>query len=207
MSKNNRYLKILSRLLGGLFHPLFAPMYVTFVLLYGDSSLSHFSSDVKCVFIAVIFFTTIIIPMAFLPVLKFTKLISSYNIERNVDRSLPLMFVAISYMCTQLFVIDGMNVSIFSRIFSSAGVLVSLLAAISYFWKISLHTVALSAVSAILYVLMFVGFGNFETWLIVSLICTGIVGSARLYLGKNNIYQILSGVIIGFLVTILIITI
>lgn len=197
MVLNRSFLKIASRVAGLLFHPLLGMLFIVLILMYGNSSFVFFSTDVKEAIVTVFALTTVAIPITIFPIMKFMGLISTYTLDNRVERSVPLLFIAICYILIYILIIDNLKIDLFSRIFISSSVLISILAVVSYFWKISIHLAILGAITAVLYMQMIEGMGAFDIWLMVSIICGGVVGSARLYLQLHNISQICGGFIMG----------
>ena len=74
---------------------------------------------------------------------------------------------------------------------------------VSRYWKISLHLTGMGAVVALFVVMNILGVGNMTVPLMVAILLSGALASARLYLGCHNGRQVLAGFCGGFVVTVL----
>ncbi len=71
---------------------------------------------------------------------------------------------------------------------------------VNFWWKISAHAAAMAGVLALLVHLYAQGegYGPVETWLIIWIILTGLLGASRIWLGRHTPMQVLCGTIVGF---------
>ena len=68
------------------------------------------------------------------------------------------------------------------------------------FWKISLHMIGMGCITAMFYLLNIAGMGQMFWALVVSIICSGALASARLQLQSHNLAQIAAGFFGGFII-------
>jgi len=147
----------------------------------------------------VIFFATCVLPLLSLSALMLNPKFDR-NMSRSTDRIFPLLITAVFYYFGFILL---RKVPIFPiiRLFLLAGILViiaSLL--ISIKWKISLHMASLGSLSGLFFALSFRNGINPVYSLLLIIIVSGLVGTARLLLHKNNIGQILAGFLVGFVI-------
>lgn len=104
-----------------------------------------------------------------------------------------------------VFSISSMNSAIltaYKPYLLACSVAVALACIISFFWRISLHTMGMGGLIAIQCSLLFIGspFSNIAIRLLpIIIIIAGLVGSARLYLEAHSPAQIYVGYVVGFL--------
>ncbi len=72
---------------------------------------------------------------------------------------------------------------------------------VNRWWKISVHAAGIAGVVAML--LRMTESGEYmspaiQTWLIVALAVAGLLGSARIWLGRHTLMQVLAGYAVGF---------
>jgi membrane-associated phospholipid phosphatase len=71
---------------------------------------------------------------------------------------------------------------------------------ISFKWNISIHMAAAGAVTATLFALSFRAGVNPVYAVIAVVLVSGLLGTARLALNKNNLLQVAAGYILGFVI-------
>ena len=85
--------------------------------------------------------------------------------------------------------------------FYAGGALAGLIEAIiNNWWKISAHGAGVAGLVALLVRMSHTPMVNPDvlTWLIVAVACAGLTGSARLWLGRHTLGQVLAGYAVGF---------
>jgi hypothetical protein len=67
-------------------------------------------------------------------------------------------------------------------------------------WKISIHMAAAGAVTATFFAISFRGGVNPMGALVVMVLVSGLIGTARILIEKNNLPQLTAGYMIGFII-------
>lgn len=199
---NNRVLLQTANYISFIFHPILVPLYITLVLLFGDSIFSYATMELKLNILAIITIVTIILPMCLAMIMKYFRLIKDFKLKSRKDRIIPLLIGSISYMAILIFLVSDLGVTVLNDLFMTASVLLCFLLAATYLYKVSIYSGAISAMSAIFYVLTYKGIGDFSLFFAISTITMGIVSSARVLLRQHNLTQIILGVVIGVTVVI-----
>ena len=72
---------------------------------------------------------------------------------------------------------------------------------VNRWWKISAHAAALGGIVALLFRIVASHYAlfNMNVWLSGAIIVTGMVMTARVYLGRHTLWQVLAGCANGFL--------
>lgn len=183
-------------------HPIFLPtwMFAIFVAS-GFNNLSHINIHWT---ILVIFVTTAIIPALFLLVLKKLNVIKSFYMERREDRFIPLLLMIIFLYTISYFFRDIRALGIYNFYILVNIIICTIAFWINMYWKISLHTLGWGVFSATLFILTTFSAKIYLPYFITSIIASGIVAAARLYLKSHNESQIYVGFIVGFITTLVI---
>lgn len=188
------------------FHPLLVITYLVGVFAWlspetlGINPLKKLGFSVT---IFIIFFYTFLIPTVLLYWLKRFGIISEYTLSNRKERPLPLFLVSILF-----FVLGGLvyfRLPIFQKLglmFATVGLLILLIALISFFWQISAHAAGMGGILGTLLgaFLLTQQISLIYAFLVV-LIITGFVLSARLALQAHTPAQIYVGSLLGLLVT------
>lgn len=152
----------------------------------------------------VIFFSTCILPLLSIAGLAFNpKFDISLNNHR--DRVFPLLSSAVFYYLGYMLLSKANAFQIFKLFMLGSVFLILILLVISFYWKISNHTAAIGALTGTLLSLSFRTGNNPVLSLVLVILVSGIVGTARLILNKHDIWQILAGYGVGVFVFYLVI--
>ncbi len=211
----------LSKFISIVIHPIFIPLYAFFCYMnighFSILNLQNLPSNTLYVFIGLIIFFTIVFPITSIIIMRRANIISDYELSIRKER-MPVLISSIIYLSVyyylirniELYKVDSVVFGSFLSIISG-GLIVSLLCVlITYFWKISLHTAAISGLAGGLLglTLLLTPIANFQEIVIlnsVAILLVGIVGFSRLFLKAHNYLQVIAGMILGFSVEFLIV--
>ncbi len=207
-------MKKLATIVSWVFNPLILPIYGLVLVMFLPSD--HLFFDPYCIYLIpgeskyailkMFFFFCVAAPATLFYWLYKSKYISSLEMDTKKERNVPIALMFI--FCLMLFLLVnyfGGRASVLPRyIFSLplSGVVVS---AIFFFlnrWrKISLHSA--SAGILVGFILAFViHHSDFKMWMLaLSFIIAGLVMSARLFLNKHTLNEVLIGWVLGTFLT------
>ena len=143
--------------------------------------------------------TTFLIPIISIGTLRFTSTITSFWLENRRERVLPFFFMTTFYGLTAYMFITKIKVNDFMTvILITMTLMVLVITLITLYWKISVHSTALSGlVGFIIGLTLKVPSADLLYPLVGSILLTGAVMSARLALNAHTPAQILGGSIVG----------
>ena len=182
-----------------IFHPLWMPLYV--MLIFWNIDTVFISNDVVWLYILlVVFINTLLIPVLLFWMMKRLKIIESLHLDSQKDRFYPFAIIGIFYLTTW-YVFNSIEIFTYlSLVFVLAAILVFFALAINFFWKISIHSMSMGAMSTAVLYLAAVHFID-EVWPVYLIfILSGLVGYARLKLKAHSSSQVYIGYILGTLV-------
>ena len=188
-------IKILSKILSYLFHPLLMTTWFTLLLLYTNPfSFAGLSSGIV---IAVIFINTFMFPAISILLMRKLGFIEDLEMPDHKQRIIPLVASIIFYVWAYL-ATRKINFPYLMGVFMM-GVLVSLFASfvINVFYKVSLHMVGVSGALTAIMLLVFVSPSDLSYYFLAMILLTGAVASARLYLGAHTIKEVYVGFLVG----------
>jgi membrane-associated phospholipid phosphatase len=125
------------------------------------------------------------------------KLVESIEMHSSRDRSIPLIIVALFFYATYHIFRELPVNTIFTMFMLGATVLVLLSLLINYFFKISLHMMALGGLLATFIGFSFLIHQDIRLYILLIILVTGITGSARLKLNAHTPSQVYAGFILG----------
>jgi len=206
----------LSRLVSSLFHPIFILNYVLILLFLVNPYLFGIQDATQkgLLFISV-FLLSVFFPIFTIVVMKLVGFIDSIEIKDRKERVMPLIITGVFYLW--LFVNIRQN-SIVPSAFSIfvLGATIALFVAffINNFSKISLHTVGMGGLVAMVFIIrsffsynvFYFNFGPLGSYaisldliLFLAILFAGLVGTSRLHLNAHRKQEIYMGYLVGIL--------
>lgn len=186
----------LAQVLSVVFHPLLLPTYLFAVILYYmPASMITLPLQVRWVVLAMIFFTTFIIPAVAAYAMVRLGHLDSVEMYRREQRGLPLLFTGVCYAATAyLLYREPAYDAIFYFVMGIIAASVFLTYAISQFWKISAHSVGMGGCLGLLLVLNNLAPEALLIFpIVVAIFLAGAVLSARLALHAHTPAQVYAG--------------
>ena len=189
----------IAKVISILFHPVLIPTLGLFLLLNSGFYFSLLTWEAKRFVLLVVFFTTCILPLLSVAIMALNPKFD-ISMANSRDRILPLASSSIFYYLGFLLLSKVRSVPDF-KLFMLATVLVIVaLLLISFKWKISTHMAAIGGLAGTLFALSFRSGLNPVYSILIAILVSGLVGTARLILKKHDIWQLLAGYGLGFLV-------
>jgi len=207
-------MRLVAQIISWVFMPLFIPIYCLILTFFtisvedfviNQNSLWSLPNPMKLAVLNLYAIFTVIAPGVSILILRNRKMISSIELTDRTQRFFPiLLMVFYTAALYFLFVLKAGDALIPAFIYSLplSGALVSLtLFLVNFKFKVSLH----AAGGGILfgYILAYcMKQQYFEFWIILlAAISTGLTISARLYLNKHTMDEVVHGWLIAFLIT------
>lgn len=198
-------MNILARVISVLFHPLLMATYLFGLLCFFlPSALYPFSQERQRALMIVISVMTFVIPMLGISVLRTVGAISSFTMLERRERIRPFFLITIVYLFFTYFFAFKLGVGLNDNLFKFLLIIDLLVIAatvITFFYKVSIHSIGVMGVLGIILPL------NNEVEdnalfipTIVLLLIAGLVMSARLQLNSHTSREVWVGAITGFLI-------
>jgi hypothetical protein len=201
MTNSEKPKEIYDKLAGAIsvvFHPLFMPLYGLLIIFSAPTLFGYLPFQVKKLLVLIVLVNNVFLPMAMLPFFVHWNIISSWTIDNIKERRIPLAITTVLYGATS-FIIYGFPIPVFLKSFIFAASFLSLMVTlITYFWKISLHSVGAGALLSIVMYLSFKMYTPLLWYLIPAIIAGGLVLTSRLRLNSHNPPQVWLGFLSGF---------
>ncbi len=146
--------------------------------------------------------TTFLLPLISIGVLKVSVLIKDFLLQDRQDRILPFMFVSMFYGITAYMFYQKLHINdLIFYILAALTILLLLLTAVTFFWKISIHSAGLGGLTGILVGIEF-WYPSYDLLypIVVSVLLTGVVMSSRLRLNEHRPAEVYAGAVLGFFV-------
>lgn len=196
--------KKFAQIISIIFHPVFIPT-LGFLLFFNSGFYFSFITwEAKRFVLMIVLFSTGILPLLAMALLSINPKFE-FSFETGSQRVLPLLISSVSYYLGYI-LLNRINAYPVFKIFLIASVLVIVvLLVLSLKWKISSHMAGMGGLTGALLALSF-RTGTNPVWAIVMVIVlSGMVATARLKLEKNKLWHLEAGYALGFVTLYLII--
>ena len=188
----------ISYLLSVILHPILAITYIFIVIFSSNSFVAFLPVKYKMMITIFVAINTILLPLLLLVLLKKLNLIHDYRLNNNRERVFPLAISVLPYIFT-IFIFTKLQVPFVLIKILQVGIYTLMIsAAISYFWKISLHLTGIGGISGFLLASAFQGYQLAIPVFLLCIILSGFLASARLIKGDHNPAQVYAGFLTGF---------
>jgi membrane-associated phospholipid phosphatase len=195
-------LRPIAHIISLVFHPLLLATYLLLLLGFYFPALFAISQRGFRVVLAFVFCFTFILPVVNLLMFGYFGSISSYTLQERRERLFPVSAVAVIYVVMALLFYYKLPISInFNRIIGVLTVMVVAAAVITFFYKISIHSLGAGGVVGMLLPLNKAMEDNLLLWpTAIAMVTAGAIMSARLYLDAHTPREVLYGALAGFLI-------
>ena len=196
----NKFIAGMANFLSTVFSPLLMPTYGIFLALWVSVlCLLPYGTRVTTIFMCM--GITCILPLIFLSVLRHFKLVKDLHVNVREQRLLPYLFTTLCYAIAAYYLFFKHSPQWLVMFMVGSALTVLVMALINLKWKISAHLAGIGGVIALIYQIHVMGLSAFDLFWLLSaiIILAGMLGSSRLILRRHSIWQVLAGVVVGFL--------
>lgn len=189
----------LARVISWVMVPFFMPVY-GLLLAFSLSVLKYVGDNAKWSFVLIVAAINIAVPCVIVLLLKWLGLVSDYGLNGRRERFIPYIVTILCFLGTAWFV-DTKGAPMWLTMFYIGGAVAGAVdLVVNFSWKISAHAAGAAGVIALLIRIMHDGYPQpgILIWLIIAILLTGLVASARLWLGRHTLGQVLAGACVGF---------
>ncbi len=188
-----------ANVLSWLFVPLLMPVY-GLILAFSLSILDVAPMGMRVIFTLIVAGICVFVPMVLILLLKKMGVIQDVGLNGRQERLIPYIITIVCFGITAWFMaVKG--APLWLSLFFAGGALATIICTIvNFWWKISAHAAGIAGVVALLIRIEKDGSAEPELflWLIITLALTGLMGSARVWLGRHTVWQVLAGYVVGF---------
>ncbi len=195
-------MKQVAKFISVVFHPLLLTTYLVVILSYYFPSMLMIRKENRMIIVGLVFVFTFVLPAVNLVMLRAFGNIQSLTLQSRKERILPFVFISLLYLLvTFLFYFKLPFSANFNKLMMiiSALVVVSLL--VTFYYKISIHSIAMGGGIGILLPLNQVTEQMSLLWpTAFTILVTGLVMSSRLVLDAHSPREVMYGGVVGFVV-------
>ena len=196
----NRLITVLAHGVSNALTPMLMPTYGVFIAFW-VSVLCLLPYGTRVSVLLMCMGITCILPLIFLSVLRHFKLVKNLQVDIREQRLFPYLFAALCCLIAAYYLYYRHSPQWFTMFMVGSAVAVLVLAVINLKWKISAHLAGIGGIIALVYQIHVQGLSAFDLfWLLCFIVfLAGLLGSSRMVLRRHDIWQVLAGVVTGFL--------
>jgi membrane-associated phospholipid phosphatase len=195
-------LRTVAQIVSVIFHPLLLATYLVAILgFYFPVMLSISPRNFKII-LGFVFCFTFILPVVNIIMFRYFGTISTFSMSSRRERIIPFLAITIIYVVMVFLFYNKLPISQnFNKLMALVASLVILSTIITFFYKVSIHSLAASGLIGIMLPLNKAIENNALLWPTAwVLLISGLIMSARLYLNAHTFNEVLTGAMAGFIV-------
>lgn len=194
-----KFVTKMANILSWVLVPLLMPVYGA-LLAFGLSVLHFTAPGVRLAFVLIIAAFNLLIPAIIVFLLKRFGFVHDIGLNGRKERFWPYAVCVICLAGTAVFMWSKHAPMWFVMFYAGGAVagLVEML--VNTWWKISVHTAGAAGIVALLLQIMLSDFPTPSAfgWFVAAVALTGLLGSARIWLGRHTVSQVFAGYAVGF---------
>jgi hypothetical protein len=194
--KEEKVLKTVSRVLSTIFSPFMVPT-ISFLLLFLFTYLAFMPLIYKGIILGSVFLCTICLPLLLIYLYQRFCGQGMKELKERKKRFAPYALTATSYCICAIILYRLYAPHHLSAIIITCVLCMMVCGLLNLFWKISVHAASCGIIIGILlpYSIIF----NFNPlgWLCGFILMSGLIGTARLILQQNTLFEVILGFVIG----------
>jgi membrane-associated phospholipid phosphatase len=180
-----------------LFHPVFFTLAGILFIFNTGLYITIIPVEFKKFIYYIIILSTVLIPLALLPVLYLYKSIQNITLNERRERIIPLLFTTICFYIGYYMVSRYASIRIIDVFLLACVSVLIIILIVSLFWKISLHMAGLGGLTGLVFMISCIYRLDMTILLSAALLISGIVASSRLVLNAHNTIQLMAGYVTG----------
>ena len=192
----------IATVLSWVFHPVWLTPVLAWLIIRANPVL--FSGKDQGLILILTAVLTVLMPVLSLLILRGLGMIDSLELDDRKQRTIPMIAIATFYLWAYFGLLKpGLptlisSPSILADMLLGGSIVVGLTFAVNSVLKVSLHTAGVGAAIGVLWNVLPMSSGSLLVPFLVAILIAGLVGTARLALGKHTLSEIMLGYFVGF---------
>ena len=195
-------MKSIATIISYLFHPLLMATYGCLIVFFGLTNTIYFlftPLKLKLILTLVIFAFTFLLPVLNLLILHKFNFVSSLKIDKQSERTFPLIMTALCYFGLFYMLFDFNIWPAIKLFILGGGICILITAVINIWWKISAHMIGIGGLLGVLIAICYFMQIQILSVISICIVLAGCIAFARLFLKSHTAGQVYVGFILGFL--------
>ncbi len=194
-------MNFIAQLVSLVFHPLFVPTYSMLFLLWGNPyQFGRLDSYEGLFVLQTVISYSILYPLFVVVLMRLLDFIDNYQLRDRKNRILVFIPTSFFFWWTFIVFLKSDYPEILSDIMLGATISICIaLLVTAVFSKISLHTIGMGGLFAIVLFSVNIAVKDVSLFLFATIFVAGLVGTCRMYLKAHNLQEVYNGYLVGFL--------
>ncbi|NJM15228.1 MAG: phosphatase PAP2 family protein [Bacteroidales bacterium] len=180
-----------------IFNPLIMPTLGIFILFNSGSIIDFTSFEVKRAVYIITLLGTFALPLSFIPLFLYNKVINTVMIQERTERIIPLLITSVTYLVAYFVAAKIPVALIVKKFILSTALSVFIICIITIKWKISVHMASIGGVVGLIMSLIIRLNLDLLPYLMVALFIAGLMASSRLRLNAHKPLEVYAGFLLG----------
>jgi hypothetical protein len=199
---SNLFFNWIPLFLSVILHPLLMPVFGTYLILNSGTHISYLPSEAKNLILLIVASGTFVLPLAFIPLFYYRKILLVLDINQKQERIIPLIITVMLYYMT-FFLLNKMGAPILIQAFVfSTTIAVVLTLFITIKWKISAHLIGIGGIIGLIIAMSLFYHVNMLFYLFLYIFLAGLIAYSRLSLNAHTPAQVYTGFWVGLITVI-----
>jgi len=173
------------------------PAYGMIFIFDSGSYLSLIPLNGKIFLISIVLLGTLILPLSFIPVLNYLKIVNNIEMEKTSERVFPLLLTSIFFFLTY-YLLRRFPIPLINSFILASTLCVFINFLINLKWKVSSHLIGVGGFTGLVSVVSIRIHSDVFLYLILAIAISGLAGFARLRLDKHTPAQVYTGFLLGY---------
>ncbi len=187
----------MSKVISYLFHPVLMPLIGLFLILNSEAYIAVMDIRVARILYLIVGIFTLLLPLVLFFLFLYTGYVQTIQINERRQRIIPYFISFIMYYIAY-YLVKKLAVSSFISAFLFASAMsLLIIVIITYFWKISTHMVGVGGLTGLVLSLSTVFNADTMYFLVIILLVSGLLASARLSLNAHRPGEVCAGFALG----------
>ena len=191
--------RVVANIMSIILHPLLMPTIGLFLIFSSKTYLSYMPMHEQKILYLIVFINTFVFPISIIPFFIYQKLVKSFKLSNRKERIMPLSIILIFYFFAYLILHKLIAPTIIQNFILGSFFSILLTLLINLKWKISAHMVGIGGIVGLVLSLSIKLNVDLQSIIMILILFSGILGSARLYLNEHKPTQIYCGFLVGLL--------
>lgn len=192
-------MKTIARIISAIFSPLLSPVY-GMVIAVLTSVMSVLPSVLLWNSVIMTFVTTCILPALAIFAMYRLGYVSDPGLNNRTERTYPYIITLLCYLGCALFFHRANAPEWLCGFFLGGAAACVINIVVNRWWKISAHAAGMAGLVALTFRIATADLAvvNMNWWITGVIIATGLTMTARVYLGRHTLWQVVAGAVNGF---------
>ena len=193
-------MRFFAQFISFIFHPIFIPTYAIFFLVWSNPyEFGQLGSYDSLSIMQIVISYSVLYPLFIVVLMRLLDFIDNYELRDRKNRILVFIPTSFCFWWTFIVFLKSDHLEVLSDVMLGATISICIALVItSVFSKISLHTIGMGGLFAIVLFSVNIAAKDVSFFLFATIFIAGLVGTCRMWLNAHNLQEVYNGYLLGF---------